>query len=57
MRHVAPRILFKITALQERMDEFEIQARKLLSHADVDAILWVNITQTTITFTSLDGKR
>lgn len=57
MRHAAPKIVFKITALQEGLDEFEIQARKLLTYADVEAILWANMTQTTITFTTLDGKR
>ncbi len=57
MRHAAPKVVFKITALQEGLDEFEIQARKLLTYADVEAILWVNMTQTTITFTTLDGKR
>jgi|APTNR8051073442_1049403.scaffolds.fasta_scaffold03059_2 GxxExxY protein len=53
MRMVAPEVAFKITALQERLDEFEVQARKFLQHTTLKAVLWANITQETITFTTL----
>jgi GxxExxY protein len=53
MRMVAPDVAFKITALQERLDEFEIQARKLIQHTTLKAVHWANITQDTITFRTL----
>jgi len=53
MRMAAPDVAFKITALQERPNEFEIQARKLIQHTTLKAVHWANITQETITFTTL----
>ncbi|MDZ4401729.1 GxxExxY protein [Prosthecobacter sp.] len=53
MRLLAPNVAFKFTALQERLDEFESQARRLLRHTSLQTIHWVNITQTTVQFVTL----
>lgn len=53
MRLVAPDVAFKITGLQERLDKFEEEARKLLKHTALSAIHWINITQTTVHCTTL----
>ncbi len=53
MKLAAPDVAFKITALQARLDEFETQARKLIQHTALKAVHWANITQETITFTTL----
>jgi GxxExxY protein len=53
MRMLAPDVAFKITALQERRDEFEAQARKLIQYTTLNAVHWANITQKSITLTTL----
>ncbi len=53
MRLVAPNVAFKITGLRERLDEFEVQTRKLLQHTTLKTIHWINITQHCLTFRSL----
>ncbi len=53
MRMVAPDVAFKITALQERLDEFVHQIRKLIQHTTLKAVHWANITQESITFRTL----
>lgn len=53
MRLVAPGVAFKVTALQDRLDDFERQAIRLLRHTNLKAIQWINITQTSIRFTTL----
>lgn len=53
MRLVAPDIAFKITGLRERLDEFETQTSMLLQHTTLTAIHWINVTQTTVNFTTL----
>ncbi len=53
MRLVAPGVAFKVTALQERLDDFERQAIRLLRHTNLNAIHWINITQTSVRFTTL----
>lgn len=53
MRMAAPDVAFKITGLLERTDEFETHARKLMQHTTLKAVLWANITQESITFTTL----
>ena len=53
MRMAAPDVAFKITGLQERIDEFEEQAKKLMQHTTLKAVHWANMTQQSITFTTL----
>jgi hypothetical protein len=53
MRLVAPGVAFKVTAFQDRLDDFERQAIRLLRHTNLNAIQWINITQTSIRFTTL----
>jgi GxxExxY protein len=53
MRLAAPNVAFKFTALQDRLDDFERQARRLLQHTTLQAIHWINITQTTLQFVTL----
>lgn len=42
----APRVAFRFTAFTNDAKSFAHHARRLLSHADLDAILWANITAT-----------
>lgn len=53
MRLAAPNVAFKLTALQDHLDDFEHQARRLLQHTTLQAIHWINITQTTVQFVTL----
>lgn len=53
MRLVSPNTAFKITALQDRLDDFEKQARKLVHHTTLTAIHWANLTQKSVTFTTI----
>jgi hypothetical protein len=39
--------------LQDRLDDFERQAIRLLRHTNLKAIQWINITQTSVRFTTL----
>jgi hypothetical protein len=55
MRLLAPNIAFKITGLLDRRGDFEDHARKVIQHTTLKAVHWVNITQKTITFTTLAG--
>lgn len=53
MRLIAPGVAFKITALDRSLDDFETHARRLLAHADLKAIAWININMNCVTFTTL----
>ena len=53
MRLVAPHAAFKFTALQDRLEEFEMHARRLLQRTTLEAIHWINMTQTTVQFVTL----
>ncbi len=53
-RLIAPGIAFKITGLDGKLDHFEHHARKLLTHVDLLAIAWVNITIKQVRFTTLE---
>jgi GxxExxY protein len=53
MRLIAPGVAFKITGLDDSLTDFEFHARRLLSHADLRAIAWVNINMKQVTFTTL----
>ena len=49
----APRTAFFLTALGQSMESFETDARRLLRHADLEAILWADIRLATVTLTTL----
>jgi GxxExxY protein len=53
MRLVAPGVAFKITGLLGGLSHYEDHARRLLQHSALSAIHWINVTQTTIHFTTL----
>ena len=53
MRLIAPGVAFKITGLDRSLDDFETHARRLLAHADLRAIAWININMKCVTFTTL----
>lgn len=54
MRLIAPGVAFKITAFEDSLDAFETHARRLLQHADLRAIAWINITMKQAVFTVLE---
>lgn len=54
MRMIAPGVALKITSLTRSLDAFEMHARKLLDHADLRAIAWVNIDLQKVTFTTIE---
>lgn len=53
MRLAAPNAAFKFTALQGRLEEFEMHARRLLQRTTLEAVHWINMTQTTVQFVTL----
>jgi len=46
VRLSVPNVAFKFTGLQNRLHEFEHHAVRLRLHASLEAIHWINITQT-----------
>ncbi len=53
-RLIAPGIAFKITGLDGNLEHFENHARKLLTHVELRAIAWVNVTMKKVTFVTLE---
>ena len=55
MRLAADRVAFKVTAFEESVSQsrFATHATKLLSHVELDAMLWVNIARHLVTFRTL----
>lgn len=53
MRLLAPGVSMKITAFEHSRNDFETHARRLLAHADLHAIAWINIAFGQVTFTTL----
>jgi GxxExxY protein len=53
MRLAASGVAFRLTGFEQGMDRFEVHARKLLEHVDLDAIAWVNIAARKVTFTTI----
>lgn len=53
MRMLAPDVAFRLTAFTERLDAFEVHARRLLRHTTLKAIQWANITHHHVTFTTI----
>lgn len=54
MRMIAPGVALKLTSLPRALETYEIHARRLLAHADLRAIAWVNIDLRKVTFTMLE---
>lgn len=54
MRLLAPGVALKLTGLHEELNAFEDHARRLLSHTDLQAIVWANIGLKDVTFTTLE---
>jgi hypothetical protein len=46
--------LFVITAFDHPLDAFEVHAKRLLAHTDLQAIAWLNINMKLATFTTLE---
>ncbi len=53
MRLLAPDVGFKLTAFPDRLEAFEVHARRLIQHTSLTAIHWANITQSHVTFTTI----
>ena len=53
IRLIAPGVAFKITGLDRSLADFETHARRLLAHADLRAIAWIDINMKCVTFTTL----
>jgi GxxExxY protein len=53
-RLIGPGIAFKITGFDGRLEPFEAHARRLLTHVDLRAIAWVNISKNAVTFSTLE---
>lgn len=53
MRLAAPNAAFKITSLSTGEDSFVSHALRILAHTPLDFILWANIVQNTVRFTTL----
>jgi len=57
MRLAAPGIGIRITALPaRRLGEYQTHLRRLLEHADLQAIQWINVTRPLVRFTTVLGK-
>jgi GxxExxY protein len=52
-RLVAPGVAFKVTALPEGSNLFEIHARRLLEHTRLDAIQWINVARKEVSFQTI----
>jgi GxxExxY protein len=52
-RLFAPGVAFKVTALPEGSNLFEIHARRLLEHTRLDAIQWINVALNMISFRTI----
>jgi GxxExxY protein len=52
-RLVAPGVAFKITALAKDTKRFQSHARRLLAHARLRAIQWINITRREVAFQTI----
>lgn len=53
MRMLAPDVAFKLTAFPDRLEAFEVHARRFLQHTNLKAIHWANITHKHVTFTTI----
>ena len=55
-RMCAPGIGLKVTAFNDRVDDFERQIRRFLGHTSLTAIQWVNIALQKVTFSTIKEK-
>jgi GxxExxY protein len=53
IRLLAPEVAFKITGFTDRLEAFELHARRLLQHTPLKSIHWANITHQHVTFTTI----
>jgi GxxExxY protein len=53
MRRSASGVAFRLTGFEQDLEPFEAHARKLLQHAALQAIAWVNIAVRKVTFTTI----
>ncbi len=53
MRLLAPDVAFRLTAFPDRLEAFEVHARRLLQHTSLKAIHWANITHQHVNFKTL----
>jgi GxxExxY protein len=53
MRLIAPAVAFKLTAFPDRLEAFEVHARRLIQHTTLKAIHWANITHQHVTFRTI----
>jgi hypothetical protein len=56
MRLLAPDVAFKITAFPDRLEAFEIHARRLLQHTPLRSFIGPNITHNNISFATIRQK-
>lgn len=58
MRLAAQGVAFRVTGFEQNVQQFEAHAQKLLRHVDLQAIAWVNIAVSKVTFTTIkkDGE-
>jgi GxxExxY protein len=52
-RLVSATAAFKVTALRDNLDEFEVHARRLLAHTKLETIQWINVSRHELAFTSI----
>jgi hypothetical protein len=53
MRLLGREVAFTITAFPDRLDAFEVHARRLIQHTALKAIHWANITHQRVTFMTI----
>ena len=53
MRLLAPDVAFKLTGFPDRLEAFEVHARRLIQHTTLKAIHWANINHRHVTFTTI----
>jgi len=53
MRLLTPEVSFRITAFPDRLEAFEVHARRLLQRTNLRAIHWANIAFQQVTFTTI----
>ena len=54
MRLIAPGVALKLTAFADDLNRFEVHARRLLAHLDLNTIAWANFNIKRLTFITLD---
>ena len=53
----APHLAFKLTALADRLDDFEQQMFRFLKHTTLQALQWVNLYHQDVSFVTLINDR